>query len=207
MSGARGSDPRFDHADDRECIAAVRRGDATAFEAVFRAYYDRLVHFAQFYVLSRDSAEEIVQDVLFRVWEHRDRLPEHDTIRAYLYASTRNRAVDHVRRSVVEQRGLRWLLGSAHDVSAAEELERPDTSLELSELDAAIQHAIAQLPDRCRQTYLLHREHGLTHAQIADAMGVSPKTVQVQMGRALQAIRRAAGPFLSIVGAVLSIAR
>jgi RNA polymerase sigma-70 factor (ECF subfamily) len=69
-----------------------------------------------------------------------------------------------------------------------------DAQLVRAETVAIVRAAIARLPERCRLVYTLHRESGLTYAEIAEVMEISPRTVDAQMGRALSALRRALAP-------------
>lgn len=171
-------------------MARIRAGDTDAFEALFMAYYEPLVQFAFTHVGERASAEEVVQEVLLRVWEQRAQWEVRDSVRAYLYGATRNRALNWLRRSQLEQR---WTIGAgaaADDESAAVPHAIPaDERLQLREIDDAIRRAIARLPERRREVFVLSRQHHLTHEQIAAVLGISIKTVQEQIGRALKALR------------------
>ena len=185
---------------DCDWYELVRRGDVGAYEAMFRAHYEPLCRFVLGYDIPREAAEDLVQDVFFRIWEQRARWELQTTLAAYLYGATRNRALDYVRHRLVVRQwearaartGGRSLVGTI-----CARTEPADERLELRELDAAIQRAVAQLPERCRQTFLLSRVHGLGYADIAAAMDVSVKTVKVQMGRALKALRVSLAPFTS----------
>jgi RNA polymerase sigma-70 factor (ECF subfamily) len=200
--------PLRDAHHETDWIALVRAGDTAAFEAMFRRYYEPLLRFALAYVPSREAAEDLVQDVFFRVWEQRERWEVRATLAAYLYGATRNRCLDYVRHRIVEQQ---WEERAATArIVARETIHGPAPSaqatLELDELDAAIRRAVDRLPDRCRQTFVLSREHGLSYAEIAAVMGISVKTVKIQMGRALKALRTTLAPFLA-AAVLLTIGR
>jgi RNA polymerase sigma-70 factor (ECF subfamily) len=173
---------------DADLIAGVQRGDRAAFEAVFRAHYDGLVRFANRLVGTRAVAEELVHDVLLKVWIHRDRLVPGEELKGYLFRATRNHALNHLRRGRIERLWQRQL--------PPEEPSAPaETSESLSDTEAAVRAAIAALPDRCREVFLLSREQGLSYSAIAATMGISIKTVETQMGRALKALRAALAPY------------
>jgi len=174
---------------DAQWAERVRRGDSTAFEALFLAYYERLVRFTYGYVKTRSGAEEVVQDVFLNIWAQRERWEVQGAVRTYLYAATRNCALNRIRRSELEQR---WAdgAGDEKDVTAiVPRVPQANEQTELAELDAAIQRAIEQLPPRCRETFVLSRQHHLSYEQIADVMDISVKTVQEQIARALRALR------------------
>lgn len=188
------TDPR-DSDVELQLIRRVRDGDSGAFETLFVTYYEPLLRFAFGYVKIPGVAEELVQDVFFHLWAQRERWDVQDTVRAYLYAATRNRSLNWLRRGALEQR---WADRAGVDDADGifPRSERADERLGVAELDAAIRAAIDRLPPRCRETFVLSREHHLTYEQIAEVMGISVKTVQEQIARALRALRAGLAPWL-----------
>lgn len=183
-------------ASESEWIARICAGDEAAFGALVETYYARLYRFALRYVHQREIAEDLVHDVLFRIWQQRAQWKIRDTLATYLFAAVRNGAINYLRHELVERR---WRARAAVQPADAEwhrPGERADTAVELSDLDRAIARTVERLPPRCRQVFVLSREHGLSYAEIAAVMEISPKTVQIQMGRALKALRAALKPFL-----------
>jgi len=183
--------------DDREIVAAVRRGSEAAFFVLFRAHYEVLCRFAYRFVRSRAIAEELVSDVFLRIWTQRSRWDVHGSARAYLYGATRNLAIDWLRRERVERRSLdhttRELLGAR-----AASSDDADARLAAEELTAAMQRAVDELPPRPRQVFLLRWQRQLTNGEIAAALGIAVKTVEMHMTRAFDALRHSLPP--EIVG-------
>lgn len=181
---------------DHTLVERVRAGDEVAFETLFRTYFAPLASLAHTYVRSREIAEELVQDVLLRVWEGRATWEVHGTLRVYLYAAVRHRAINHLRKRRVADRVDRAAADAASDDGVgwggafAALAPPPDAALETTELEAAVERAIAELPERCRETFVLSRRHELGQAEIAAVMGTSIKTVQAQMYKARQVLRR-----------------
>ena len=105
-----------------------------------------------------------------------------ESVRTYLFRAARNRAFNHLRRNKLERL---WRLRQppTPDAEGVEDEHSTD------ELAAAIRAAIASLPDRCREIFLLSRDQNMTYAEIAKVLGISIKTVETQMGRALKALR------------------
>jgi RNA polymerase sigma-70 factor (ECF subfamily) len=163
-------------------LARLRAGDRAAFEQIFREHFDGLAGFAYRLTRSRAIAEELVQDLFLEIWLRRDRLVITETLRTYLFRAARNRAFNHLRRNKLERL---WRLRQPQ-LPEAEVVENEDST---DELAAAIRVAIASLPDRCREIFLLSREQNMTYAEIAKVLGLSIKTVETQMGRALKALR------------------
>lgn len=173
---------------DQELVAAIVAGNARAFEALFHSYYPGLCGFAARMVANRDVAEDLVQEVFLYVWRNREVWQVQTTVKQYLYAAVRHGALRYLRHERVT---------SKYTNDTVILFERPprlaDADLESQETISLVQAAIAKLPERCRLVYTLHREQGLSYAEVAEVMGISPKTVDVQMGRALKALRRLLG--------------
>lgn len=166
----------------------IQSGDAAAFESLFRAHHPGMCAFARRLVGSVDIAEDLVQEVFLYVWRHRDSVQMRTSTRVYLYSALRHGALRYFRHERVVQR---------HVPETISLFDRPprqaDAQLLSAETLSLVRAAIGRLPERCRLVYTLHREQGLTYAEIAEVMQTSPKTVDVQMGRALKALRRALG--------------
>lgn len=170
-------------------IGDLKAGSVAAFEALFRAEYEALVRFAFAFLKSRAKAEELVQEVFFTLWSQRERWSIRDSVRGYLFAATRNQALNLLRRGNLEQR---WVTGAEASTGGDFLLARTaptDEATVTAELGSAIQAAVDRLPGRCRETYLLSRQHQMSYEEIAQTMGVSVRTVQEQLGRALRALR------------------
>lgn len=174
---------------DRLLVARIREGDAGAFDALFCAYRDDLGAFVQSIVRSREAAEEIVHDLFLRLWDGRDLWEFEGMVRAYLFRAARNRAISHLRHERSELR-LRERLSqklAARPPASAE--PAADAAVEARDLEAAIARAVARLPRRCQEVFRLSRHHQLSHVEVGKVMGIAPKTVEVQLRRALIALR------------------
>jgi RNA polymerase sigma-70 factor (ECF subfamily) len=171
-------------------LGAIRAGDREAFARLFRHWYPRLAEYALRLLDSRDAAEDAVQEVFVALWKGRERLPEPDSLAGYLHRAVRNRALNQLRG---RRTAGRWL--SMQDPEPQIEPEA-DTGLADRELDAAYRAALAELAPRGREIFLLSRERGLTYSQIAETLGISVKTVETMMGRALAALRARLRPKL-----------
>lgn len=161
----------------------LRQGDETAFDEIFRASYPSLVRSAESIVRSRAVAEEIVQDVMLELWRRRESLARDTSPQAYLFQSTRNRALNHVRHERVERRSEPDVVGPTEMAASA------PAQLVEEEIAVALKSAVADLPERCREVFELSRTHGLKYSEIATVLGISVKTVEAQMGKALRSLR------------------
>ena len=175
---------------EQEWVRKIRLGDGASFEQLFRSYCQPLVRFVRRYVGGTSIAEDLVQDVFVAVWSNRSRLDPEMNIRTYLYAAARNRALKHLRHGEVKRR-------SAGDVERALPPQKtPAEELQGNELAAGVAEAIEALPGRTRIVFSMNRFDRLTYAEIAEIQGVSIKTVETQMGRALKFLRDRLSHFL-----------
>ena len=175
-------------APDRAWIARIRAGDADALDAVFRSYYAELCSFAYRYVRSRAHAEDLVHDVFAQIWAEREQWQVRESLKAYLYAAVRNRAVSAVRREIVERR---WedRVHAAQQSAPAHATNPAQAELERDDLARVVQEVLAQLPERCRMAVTLRWQRQLSYAEIAETMGISINTVEVYVTRACREVR------------------
>jgi len=169
--------------DDRALFERLSAGDQTAFDAIFRAHYAHLVSFAQGMLRDRATAEDVAQEVMLELWRRRADLAIHESLRAYLLRATRNRALNQLRHANVRRRAEPHLM--------IDEAVGPTGTSQIvaTELREAIAGAVAELPPACREVFELSRGQGLRYAEIATTLGISVKTVESQMGKALKHLR------------------
>jgi RNA polymerase sigma-70 factor (ECF subfamily) len=172
-----------------DLLIRLRAGDERALESLVRAHYNELCVFATRMTRERSIAEELVQEIFLRVWRQRERLALTGSIAAYLYACVRNEALNELGR---ERRRVRWRELAMLGVEAPFGGSSPeaDERARGAELQDAIERAIASLPPRCREAFLLRRQREMSYLEIADVMHTSPKTVEVQIGKALRLLRK-----------------
>lgn len=175
---------------DRELLHRLRQGDREAFDAIFREHYPALVGAAERIVGDRAVAEDVGQDVMLELWRRRDTVAVEDSLRAYLFRAARNRALNHLRHERMKQRTAPYAAGEA-----SARAEAPARVAE-EEIDAAVRRAVGALPERCREVFELSRGQGLRYAEIASVLGISVKTVEAQMGKALRVLRERLAPWL-----------
>ena len=166
----------------------IRDGDAAALETLFHEHYAALCRFANRYLHDRAAAEDLVQDVFASIWAGRLRLDVRGSLRSYLFAAVRNRALNVRKHQLVERD---WELDEAiPDVRALHRAPpRPDDLLDDVERHDRLRAALEALPERCRLVMQLRWEEQLTHAEIAEALGITVKGVERQLARGLRALR------------------
>lgn len=182
---------------DREWVARISTGDWSAFEAMFRAYKDDLGAFIEGYVQSHAVAEELVQELFLHLWDHRHTWSPTAPLNAYLFRAARNRSISHLRRERLEMKFRERLVEDPTLESLTTPLPGALDLLDAQDFESAVDRVVRELPDRCREIFVLNRHHYLTYAEVAEVLDISPKTVEVQMGRALAVLRRRLAAWLS----------
>lgn len=181
---------------DAETAARIAAGDAAAFEVLFREHYAGLCTAVYRLLGSRPDAEDVVQEVLRRVWQGRARSAIREPLERYCYRAVRNEAINRLRRRRTET-AWRQRAATATDDAVASGVGAPprpaDQDVEEKEMLAAVSRAVEALPERCRLAFELKWRRGLRYAEIAALMGIAEKTVENQLLKAIKAVRLALG--------------
>lgn len=167
---------------DTLLMAALKLDSHDAFVEIFRLYYSGLVMFCSQFIDDRDACEDIVQDVFVKIWEDRHRLEIRRSLKSYLTALVQNRALDELRRDKVK---AHYATGNHVRILSLS----PEEHLFYSELNDALDRAIDSLPPPVRDTLLLNLNERLSYPRIAAVLGVSVRTVESRMSKALKFIR------------------
>lgn len=138
-----------------------------------------------------DTAEDVVQDVFVKFWSKRENMNIIHSVKSYLYRATINTSLNYLEsnKKIIRLK----------DTEHSSESLTINTGEELShkELKNKIDEAIDQLPPKCKVIFVLSRNEGMKYQQIADHLGISVKTVENQMGKALKMLRERLKPFLT----------
>jgi RNA polymerase sigma-70 factor (ECF subfamily) len=180
-------------------ITTLKAGDVTAFEMVFRTFYQPLCNYAYSYVQDRDAAEEIVQTTFLNVWEKGDNLVFHTGVKPYLYAMVRNACLNLIKHEKIKKQHVDLQLAVAD-----RSIESVTHTVMASELEANIQRAMEKLPQQCRLVFKLSRFEDLKYAEIAEHLEISIKTVENQMGKALRIMREELKDYIPLFITVLN---
>ncbi len=170
-------------------VDRIRAGDVDAFEALYRKYWQPLYAFAFRYVRSKEDAEEVVQDVFFRIWRGRADWVPAGAVRNYVYCAVRNAARDRLERAAVARCWAHVGLGATAAAAAIQ------SELEAAEVVAAVQRALDELPPKRSAVCKLRLIDELSYAQIADRLGIREKTVETQLARGLKFLRERMCPY------------
>jgi len=161
------------------------------FEELFKEHFKSLCFLAQRYVKDIDTAKEIVQDSFMAMWLKRETIDAAKPMKPYLSASVQNKCLNYLRDSKKFDRDL--LISEQLMTETGGELT---DSLVVKDIAGKIDEAIAELPEKCRQIFVMNRYEHLKYQQIADKLQISVKTVEGQMSKALQHMRTRLAEYL-----------
>ncbi len=169
--------------------------DEASFDALFRTWYAPLVRYAySFTEGDQDEAEELVQEAFVKLWGQRANLGVQHSVKAYLYRMVHNQALNRLRSAKVQEKYVQ------HQTrQMAQEFE---SAPELPELQQRLQKVLTALPAQCRQVFELSRFEELKYREIAEQLGISIKTVETHMGKALRIMRQELAEYLTLLAAL-----
>lgn len=165
----------------------LKVSDRSAFAAVFRALHDALFRYAHSLTGDGAAARDLVQEAFLELWRMRARLDPERSLEALLYRIVRNRAYN--RRRNRRTRAARHTDMRRRNRAGQDGPPLPDAGLDARALEERLRAWIGELPARQRESLILSRYEGLSHAEIAAVMEVSPRTVNNHIVRALKTLR------------------
>lgn len=172
---------------DQQLIKDLVDGNSLAFRYLFDIYYSPLCGYVTNFTSDPDLAEDIVQNSLLIIWRKRKKLHITISLKSYLYKICYNEYIDYYRKNKKIREHLEKL--------KYEEIERLKENMEadpeiINLKKEKLRKAIKNLPEKCREVFLLNKYEGLTYAEIAEELGISLKTVENHLGNALKRLRK-----------------
>ncbi len=165
-------------------LSRVREDDRRAFNRIYEQYWHKLYRAAYQRLRDREVAQELVQEVFANLWLRRADLCIEKSLDRYLYRSLKYEVMNHFRAMAVRERyASQYLRGTSGRDEATLHL------LSFNELHARVEKEIGKLPEKCRAVFELSRHQGYSTVQIAETLNISPKTVEVHVGKALKMLR------------------
>lgn len=162
------------------------------FAVIYLSYYPKLLRFATEYVLLKEDAENIVQDLFVSLWENKYLLANAENLNAYLFKLVRNRCIDFLRVKIREKdRNLRiqeiFEIELKLKLDSLEDFDKQGYNED--NLARLISEAINSLPERCRQIFVMSKIEKMKYNEIADQLNLSINTIEKQVGIALKKLR------------------
>ncbi|MCH8494692.1 MAG: RNA polymerase sigma-70 factor [Balneolales bacterium] len=173
-----------------DVVARIQRGDKEAFAMIYRLYFTSLCEFSFYMTKDAEVAKELVQDAFLAIWEQRSDWSPQSTVRSYLFKAVKNRSLDFLKHQKVVRK---W---EDNSKSSQVDVTEDEDRLTRQQLANAINKEIERLPPKSRIIFLMSRQQGFTYNEIAEIQGISVKTVETQIGRALKKLRTTLKDFL-----------
>jgi RNA polymerase sigma-70 factor (ECF subfamily) len=180
--------------DEITLVGALKKGDRTAFEEIFRLYNKKVYSFCYSILHQNEEAENITQDIFVKLWTIKETIDTQKSFSGFLFTIARNMAFYHIRSEIHRQIILREV------IKQKKPHPNPTESKVLfNELEQSFAEVIDQLPPKRREIFLLSREEGLSYAEISQRLNISVHTVESQMSKALKFIRESLGKYLFLL--------
>ena len=175
---------------DIALLARVLNGDETGLAALLDRHWHSLVRYSISILEDSEAAEDVAQQVFVRFWEHRETWGLTGSVLGLLFRMTRNMSLDES-----SQRGARQRV--VDKTANPEQPAGPAEHVQNDEIVSAIQAALAKLPQRRREVFVLVREYGLSYIETAEALGIAPQTVANHLSMALLELKETLTPVFS----------
>jgi RNA polymerase sigma-70 factor (ECF subfamily) len=172
---------------DKEFISSLKKGDSKGYQFLVTSYHQKLCVYANSLTNDSDLAEDIVQNVFMSIWKNRNKLKDQFVVKSYLYKSVYNEFIDQYRKKkAVFTLEKKYIEALTYIVE-----EEDEKSLE--KLMNIVKEEIDKLPPKCKQTFLLSKEEGLTNLEISEYLNISIKSVEAHITKAFSVLRKSIG--------------
>jgi RNA polymerase sigma-70 factor (ECF subfamily) len=179
---------------DTVLINKLQMRDEAAFEEAFKENYKSLHAYAFTMLRDEMAAEEMVQNVFYKLWERTENLSITGSVRAYLYRAVHNESLNYIKHLKVRSQHRLYI---SHRMNEGN--DNASKKIQLRELEEKLQKALNDLPEQCRTIFQMSRFEELLYREIADRLDISVKTVENQMGKALKILRVKLVDFLPLI--------
>ena len=176
-------------------IFTAGQGVEDLFEQVFKSHFKSLHSYACTIMRDPMPAEEIVQNIFLKLWEKKEEITIKENISVYLYRAVHNESLNYLRHRKVRSAYQSYAMRQHKQT----EQEKPAEKVVRKELEKKLEIALQELPEQCRTIFQLSRFEDLKYREIADKLGLSVKTIENQMGKALKLLRLKLVDFLPTI--------
>ena len=175
---------RLTSEEEKRLLERALRGDTEAFEKIYRSYVKELCSFAAYYVKSFDAAQDIVQNLFLLLWERKETIRIDGFLKTYLFTSVRNLSLNFLKHQTADR-----ISSNTYSMLFSIPSATPHEIAEHQELDVLITQALEKIPERCRIVFILSRYFNMKYIEIAEILGISVKTVDAHMVKAVKSLR------------------
>ena len=169
-----------------DLLVKINKEDKKAFSVFFRMYYEKFIKVSLLYVRGYRNAEDIVSDVFIKILKRKNKLQEIERIDGYLFLMVKNQCLDFLKRKINQSNFQQIDEHPGHYFYGEGDLRK---EIEGNELKAIINQCIESFPPRRKIVYRLIKENWLKYKEVAEILGISPKTVENHINFALKSLR------------------
>jgi len=166
--------------DDADLARRIKYGAKDAYQLLFEKYAPRIYHFSLSYLKNEADAEELVQDVLLKVWEKREILDTSQNIKAYIFKIAINTIYDFIMHKNIERS-----FNDFAQINFDKTINNTWDTIIFKEMQITLKELVAQMPEQRRRVFRLSKIKGLTNDEIAHKLNLSKRTVENQLYRAI----------------------
>lgn len=185
--------------DDQELIKNLKNGDEYAYKILYENYYSWLCNYTFKFCQNRKLSEDIVQDTLFKIYKKRKKIDITSSLKNYLFRSCHNQFLEHLRKQKIKFDVLDEIKWEAIADSMDDSKAKKEEKLE------KLHEFIDELPPRCKEIFVKHKLQKVKYKDIAIELGISVKTVENQMSKALHFLKNRANILLIVYFYVLAM--
>lgn len=178
--------------EEKALLGLLKKGNSEAFDKLYKAYSPRIFGRLIRLLGDEDAAEEMLQDLFFRLWEKRNQIDIAKPFKAYLFTIAQHLVYDHFRRQQVSDRFRKDFINTY-----TEQYEHIEESIIFKQTEAQLLEAVAKLPEQCRKVFILFKFEGKSYAEISELMQISKSTINNHLTKA-NSILKPYFPFLSL---------
>lgn len=183
----------------RSGIKKYRSVNEQYIEKIYVTHYWRAVNYANQFLRDKELAREMAQDAFISLWEKRESLDLNNNVEYYLLSTVRNKVFNHLRHKQRRAKHMGEELPVSERLNLIGLEDSSSEKLLYSELSALLKNTLKEMTPAIRETFIMCREEELGYKEVAERLGVSVKTVEYRIGRALAILREALGDYLPLL--------
>jgi len=176
---------------ERDHLTRLAKGEIASFDVLFLRYYPLVLHFIMGFVRNEEDARDLSQDLFLKLWLHREKMPEVENLRSYLFQMAKNRVFDFFRKQITMEPMER------EPRITFEEEASLEAYVEGRDLEMLIDATIEKMPDQRKKIFRMSRYDGLSNDEIAQQLSISKRTVETHISNALKELKTVTRNILS----------
>lgn len=185
--------------EDIENIVAIKNGDERAFEHVFKLHYPSLCAYAYSFLKDKDESEELVQQTFYVFWAKRHKIEIKQSIKSYLFRSVQNASTNKLKQIKTREKYKDY-----YKITAETYTNTASNNIQHKQLEKRLNEVIDSLPEQCKNTFKLSRFDHMKYSEISEIMGISTKTVESHISKALKILRVELKEYLLVLLLILT---